>query len=125
MINAAASPAVRKRLARKEGVTRPHSLAEFFGMMTGRGIQVGQARVIFSAEDTVAWLIDAAADLGFVELDAAEVLTALAGAKAFQVVGKRVHDYLHSVAAIKAKADRVLTRDADFTQICSLPVERP
>ena len=126
LINAAASPAVRQRLAQKEGFTRTHALAEFFARMTKQGIVVNQNRIRFEPEDAVAWLKEASQELGFVELEAAEVIQALDRTKQLGVEGPRVYDYLHGKSAVKGQADKILTRDNDFKHLgLNLPCEKP
>ena len=51
--------------------------------------------------------------LKFVHLSENEILEALDKAQARGVRGGRVHDYMHALAADKAKADALLTADAN------------
>ena len=84
LINAAVSEAVMDRLDPGEHVSRLHTLAEFFSIMTSRGILI-QSR-----------------DPG--ALDKAEELS---------VQGGRIYDYWHALVARKAKADTLLTRNTE------------
>lgn len=63
----------------------------------------------------------------FIDLTAQEVLGALAQAQSHNVVGARVHDYLHAVAAQKAGVDEVLSRNQnDFSGLTGkIPVVWP
>lgn len=78
---------------------------------------------IDSACETVAQI---AADLEFVALDAPEILSALKQARKRGVRGGRVHDFLHTVAAEKCKAGRLLTLDRnDFHDLAdTLTIEQ-
>jgi hypothetical protein len=58
----------------------------------------------------------------YVELTAAEIVSAIKGAQAKNVQGGRVHDLLHAVAAEKAGADELWTTDQfDFTGLGKVP----
>jgi hypothetical protein len=116
MINAAVSDAVAQRLDADAHLARAHNLSEFFAIMTGRGVELRGlgARAVWSPKDASKWLRDFASKVTIVELTAGELLDGLdeAGAK---VLGARVYDYGHALAAVKAGADVVLTRNpADF-----------
>lgn len=84
--------------------------------MTGRGVfgtgADGKPVVVtFAANDAARWLEDFASKVSVVELDARETLDALAKAQSLGVQGARVYDYAHARAAMKSKADVVLTRN--------------
>lgn len=116
MINAAVSDSVAERLDADTHLARSHNLSEFFAIMTGRGVEIRGlgARAVWSPEDARKWLRDFVSKVTIVELSAGEWLDGLddAGAK---VLGARVYDYGHALAAIKAGADVVLTRNpSDF-----------
>jgi predicted nucleic acid-binding protein len=96
----------RQRLADGLSVTRTHALSEVFGTLTG-----GRLGVKFGANEAAEVMDELAADLEFVELTAKEILAALHDAEEKGVRGGRVHDYLHAVAAKKAKARLLLTSD--------------
>jgi predicted nucleic acid-binding protein len=102
---------LRQRLAVAQSVTRNHTLGEVFGTLTG-----GRLGVKFEAREAGEVMDELAADLEFVELTAREILAALHDAGGKGVRGGRVHDYLHAVAAKKARAGLLLTSDKfDFT----------
>ncbi len=111
LLEALGDDAVRRRLTATGGVTRTHALAEVFSTITGGGVGL---RV---TADVGAQLIQQLAEkLEFCDLTAPEILAALAHARAKGVRGGRVHDYLHAVAAKKAKAGLLLTSDKfDFS----------
>jgi predicted nucleic acid-binding protein len=119
LINAAINGSVLARLNAGEHTTRPHTLAEFCGILTGRGIRwerAGQAYELkLTGAQVAAWLQTNTVNFKFLDLPAAEVLAALAAAQKNNVAGPRVHDYLHAVAAQQAGATELLTRNAtDF-----------
>jgi len=124
-INALVSPKVSDRLNTGEHFARLHLFAEFFATMTGRGIPVKDsagnlARLVLTPSDAAQWLREFAAKVTFVELTAAETLDALDRAEQRSVQGGRVYDYGHSLAAEKADAEVLLTRNiADFKGLVS------
>ena len=116
MINAAVSDVVAERLDADTHLARTHNLSEFFAIMTGRGVEIrgSGARAVWSPKDARKWLRDFVSKVTMVELSAGEWLDGLeqAGPK---VVGAHVYDYRHALAAVKAGADVVLTRNrSDF-----------
>ncbi len=116
MINAAVSDAVAKRLDADTHVARAHNLSEFFAIMTGRGVEIRGlgARAVWSPKDASEWLREFASKATIVELTAGELLDGLDKASS-KVLGARVYDYGHVLAAVKAGADVVLTRNpSDF-----------
>lgn len=120
LINAAIGGTVLQRLTACEHITRTHTLAEFYGILTGRGIRWERDGQVYelklTGEQAAQWLKDNLTPFQFIDLTAQEVLSTLAGAQSDNVVGARVHDYLHAVAAQKAGADELLTRNQnDFS----------
>ena len=130
-INALVSPSVFNRLNKGEHVARVHLLSEFFSTMTGRGIEVkdqqGQpARFILTADDAAKWLRTFAAKVVFVDLTAEEMLESLDGASKKCVQGGQVYDFGHALAADKAQADELITRNAaDFSGLTKARLEWP
>ena len=111
LVEAVLDQKLRQRLAATQSITRAHALSEVFGTLTG-----GRLGVKFDAKEAAEVMDELAADLEFVELTAKEILMALHDAEGKGVRGGRVHDYLHAVAAKKAKAGVLLTSDKfDFT----------
>jgi predicted nucleic acid-binding protein len=106
LVLATADLRLRRRLHEDRGFTRSHALSEIFSALTGGNLAI---RVeADAAAQTVAAL---ARDLDFTDLEPQEVLTALKQARKRGVRGGRVHDYLHAVAAEKAKAQHLLVTD--------------
>ena len=115
-INAAVSLSVKARLNSDEHVARKHLLLEFFSTMTGRGIPGKDAagvavKVKLDPNDAAKWLRQFASKVTLIDVELNELLDALDEAQSRSVEGARVYDYAHAVAAIKAKADVVLTRN--------------
>jgi len=116
MINAAVSDTAAERFDADTHFARAHNLSEFFAIMTGRGVEIRGlgARAVWSPKDARKWLRDFVSKVMIVEVSAGELLDGLelSGSK---VVGARVYDYGHALAAVKAGADVVLTRNrSDF-----------
>lgn len=76
-----------QRLQQELGVTRTHSLAETFSVLTGNP----ESRL--NPSDTAKVIGNLAMSLTFVELSPAEVLLALKTARKHGVRGGRVHDF--------------------------------
>jgi hypothetical protein len=116
MINAPVSDAVAGRLDADTHMARAHNLAEFFAIMTGRGIDMQElgARVVWSPKDARKWLRNFVSKVVIVEVSVGEWLDGL-DAVGSNVQGARVYDYGHALAAVKAGADVVPTRNpSDF-----------
>ena len=88
--------------------------------MTGRGITGKDAngqplKIVFDANDAAEWLKEFSGKVTLVEIDCKESLDALAKAQSLNVQGAHVYDYAHALAAVKANANTVLTRNGkDF-----------
>jgi predicted nucleic acid-binding protein len=105
LIAALHNPRMRSRIRPGENGTRPHSVAEVFSTLT-KGVNFR-----YSPDDAAKMAEDLARDLDFVELSAADAISALRKAKSLGVRGARVHDLMHAEAALKYGADRLLTLD--------------
>jgi hypothetical protein len=118
VINALVSPPVYDRLKSGHHTARVHMIAEFFSIMTGRGIKAIDAisqhevQIIMSADDAVQWLNAFCAKIEWVDLEGSETIQALDSAQSLGIQGGRVYDYLHAEAAKKANAGKLLTRNA-------------
>lgn len=126
MINAAVSETVQARLDTGDHFSRVHAFSEFFAIMTGRGIDIGgDSRVVWSREDTIEWLRHFAARIRFEEFAVSEFLEGLRQNRGIQ--GAHVYDFGHALAAIRANADVVLTRNpADFVGLVgAAKIEHP
>jgi len=99
--------------------------------MTGRGIQYKDKQgnpivIVLDPNDTAKWLREFAARVTIIELDKSETLDALEKAQSRSVQGARVYDYAHALAADKAGADIVLTRNTThFEGLSRARVEWP
>ena len=127
VINALVSPEVYDRLKTGRQAARPHMLAEFFSIMTGRGIktidsQQQEIQTVMSADDAVKWLKEFSSRFKWVDLEGPETLQLLSRAQSLGVQGGRVYDYLHAEAAKKAGAEQLLTRNTKHFQDLTGPV---
>jgi len=118
VINAAVSEAVMDRLETGEHITRLHTLAEVFSIMTSRGVLIrdeagSPARFRFGPQECADWLRQFSDKVQFEELDKAELLAALNKAQELSVQGGRIYDYWHALVSKKAKADTLLTRNTE------------
>jgi len=89
----------------KDQWTRPHTLAEMYSTLTG-------SRLGFSYHpaDAAAIIREITASMNFVELSPGEIQAALdSDGQKRGVRGGNVHDFLHAVAARKAKVETLLT----------------
>jgi len=126
VLNAAVSTAVKGRLGTGAHYARLHTYVEAFHVMTGRGIPLSGGLLKWTADDCAAWLKEFAAKVDAVDLDKAELMAALEKAQSRNVSGGHVYDYLHALAADKANADELLTRNtSDFTGLTNAKVEWP
>jgi len=96
-INALISPNVWARLDSGEHFARLHLFSEFFATVTGRGIPAkdnagNPVRLVLTPQDASIWLKGFRAKVTLIELDDAEILSALARAHAHSVQGGRVYD---------------------------------
>lgn len=107
------------------GITRPHSLAEFYGRTTGKGF-LASGRIVKLAPELAARRVqDLKAQLRFVLLSEEETAQALIDAAKANIRGGRTHDFLHFAAAKKAGAEAIYTFNrADFG-FSTIPVEQP
>ena len=121
LIEALHAPRLRSRIRRGENGTRPHSLAEVFSTLT-KGVNFR-----YPPADAANMAADLAKDLDFIELSAADAVSALKKASSLGVRGARIHDLMHAEAAIKYGADELLTLDdAGFASLnLSLQVAAP
>lgn len=86
--------------------TRTHTLSEVFSAMTG-----GRLSQHFSIERAAGLVRELSARLTLIDIAPSQVLEALDKAKGLGVMGGRVHDYLHAVAAQLHGCNRLLTMD--------------
>lgn len=130
-LNALISPKVWARLDTGEHFARLHLFSEFFATVTGRGIpakdSVGETvRLVITPQDAAMWLKGFRAKVKLIELDDVEILQALARAHTHSAQGGRVYDYVHALAAEKAQADVLLTRNTqDFAGLTQAVLEWP
>jgi len=103
---------LRRRLVAEGGLTRTHTLTEIFSTLTGK------AHIRMDANAAAATVEALTGHLEFVDLTARGLLEGLKKAQALGVRGSRVHDYVHALAAKKARANLLLTLDRnDFESL--------
>jgi hypothetical protein len=110
--------------------TRLHTFSEVFHHLTGRGINIVKGGAISrfkpTQNDCAAFLRKWARNVRVIELDKEELLDALDKAQARSILGRGVFDYLHGLAADKAKANQLLTREAaDFAGLTNAAIVHP
>jgi hypothetical protein len=90
------------RLNSIKGITRPHSLAEFYARTTGKGFVAAGQTIRLKPGLAAARVKQLARQLNFIELDAAETAETLESAAQTGIAGGKTHDVLHIAAANKA-----------------------
>lgn len=112
------------------GVTRSHSLAEFYCVFTGPGIAVqrdGQTvKVSLSPRDTARLARKTFSRIKYHDLTAGTVADELEAAAEENVIGKNVHDWMHCAAAKAAGAETIVTLNArHFSAMTDLKLTEP
>ena len=119
VINAFMSDDVRERLDVGEHVTRLHTFGEFFAHITGRGIRfvdkaTGENVLMkLTPDECEDWLREFSKSLTFCELTPEDLMDGLSKAQSRSIQGAAIYDYWHALAAQKAEADILLTRNTD------------
>jgi hypothetical protein len=114
------------KFAEIKGVTRPHALAEFYTTTTGKGFRVDEKTVRLKPQHAADLVNLLAAQLSFVNLDAAETADAITQGAENNILGGRTHDLLHAVAAAKAGATEIWTCNvSDFAGLSRIPLNNP
>jgi hypothetical protein len=113
LVDALHDSRIESRMAEPDQWTRPHTLAEAFSTLTG-----GRLGFRYLPDDAAAMLQELAGGMNFVDLSAAETLSALEAAQQSGVRGGLVHDWLHACAAAKAGVSILLTDNGtDFSEL--------
>ena len=112
------------------GVTRPHSVAEFYGTVTGRGITVIKdgtpVRHALAPQDAVELISKVFAKVEFCDLTAEQMTEDLPEAVKANVQGPNIHDFMHAAAASRAGCQVIVTGNAkDFRQVTSIRLISP
>jgi predicted nucleic acid-binding protein len=114
--------ALERRLT-PEGVTRPHTVAEFYGVLTGRGIlrtKGGQQiRERLSPQDAVEAVGRVFAQVDFRELNSKETLAALPFAVEAEIQGGTIHDFMHAEAAALTNCRAIVTANVKDFRRCT------
>ena len=104
LVDALHDSRIEQKALESDQWTRPHTLAETFSILTG-----GRLGVRYVPDDAAELIREITAGFNFVELNAAEIQTALTAAQKRGVRGGHVHDWLHAVAAKKANVAELVT----------------
>ncbi len=105
-----------------EGITRAHSVAEFYCVLTGPGLLTvidGTAvKVPVSPADGRQAAVETFAKVKFHDIGGREALTALGVAVKAGLGGRLIHDWMHAEAAARAGCDAIVTLNArDFVRL--------
>ena len=110
LVDAIHDARIEKKAVERDQWTRLHTLSEVFSTLTG-----GRLGFQYLPDDAAELIREISAGFRFVDLEAAEIHSALAEAQKRGVRGGRVHDWLHAVAAKKAQvAELVTDNTSDF-----------
>jgi len=118
LVEATQNVRVRSVLRKHSGITRLHALSEVFSTLTG-----GRLGFRCLPDDAARIGRELAGDLKFVELNEREVLLALASARKHGVRGGQIHDYLHALAAQKARVVTIYTLNISFFTSLNLTLD--
>ena len=113
-----------------EGVTRAHSLAEFYCVMTGPGIAVQRegetVKLALSPKDAAAAARETFCKLTYCDIQPATALNELDSAAKKNVHGKNIHDWMHCAAADLSQSDKIVTLNfRHFQGMTELPLVSP
>ena len=113
-----------------EGITRSHTLAEFYSTLTGAGVMriAGgvEKKERFAPKIAAQAARTTFAKIQFKDLTHQEVSDALERAVAENFQGRNIHDWLHCAAAEKAKCAAIVTLNfSDFSAMTNLPLVNP
>ena len=113
-----------------KGVTRSHSLAEFYSTLTGPGLKsILNGRTVIATLPPVLAAQAAQktfAKMTFRDLTDKEAMEALASAAEANEFGRNIHDWMHCQAAELAECGKVATLNAkDFARMTSIKLIPP
>ena len=113
-----------------DGVTRPHSIAEFFSTLTRTGLTLLKGgvpiRAVISPKDAVAAIQRVFARVEFRELTGEATLASLPRAVKANVQGAHIHDWMHAEAAALAHCHLIVTSNArHFKDVTNLRLVSP
>ena len=116
----------------REGMTRPHSVAEWVSIQTGRGLvyQLPDGSLVkqnLSPTDAANEARRLFANFHFVSLSGDQTLAAAAApAKIPAVQGPVVHDFMHIAAAEQHRAESLVTLNVhEWSKMTKLRIEAP
>lgn len=105
-----------------EGITRAHSIAEFYCVLTGPGLATmvdgRTVKAPVPPKDAAAAIRETFAKMRYRDVKASEAIDALAGSVRANIQGRSIHDWMHCQAAELAKCDTLVTLNLkDFTRM--------
>ena len=112
-----------------EGVTRSHSLAEFYATLTS-GLTVNlqgiKTRVQISPVETAAGAVETFAAVTFRDLTPAQTLAETQAAAQANIQGANVHDWMHAAVTRREGCQRIVTtNEKHFKEVSRLPLVDP
>jgi predicted nucleic acid-binding protein len=112
------------------GLTRTHSLAEFYSTLTGAGLRtVHEGRTVtvkFAPHHAAEAARKVFAKLACRDLDREEAWNALDSAAAANEQGRAIYDWLHCQVAKRAKCEQIATLNtAHFARMTTQPLVTP
>ena len=104
------------------GITRSHSVAEFYSTLTGRGITVERAgrreQMVLAPKDAATAVKRTFANLDWFDLKPREVLEEIQEAVSVNVQGAKIHDWLHiGAAALSLATDLATLNEKHFREL--------
>lgn len=113
-----------------QGVTRTHSLFEFYCVLTGPGIVTmidgRQVKQTTPPKEAARAARETFARVRFFDLEFPQALDELERAAKKNVHGKNIHDWMHCAAAARAKCESIVTLNfSDFSRMTDLPLVNP
>ena len=112
-----------------EGITRSHSLAEFYATLT-RGLTITikgtKTRVHFSPTEAATGAAETFAAVTFRDLNGAQTLEETQAAAKANIQGANVHDWMHAAVARREGCKRIVTtNEKHFKEVSRLPLVDP
>jgi hypothetical protein len=114
-----------------QGVTRAHTVSEFFCVLSGPGLAVTESgktvKKALSPTGAAKATRETFSNLGFFDLTGLQTIDAVeASAKVRDIIGRNIHDWIHCKAAEQWGAESIATVNLkDFSRMTKLPLEMP
>ena len=114
-----------------QGITRSHTVSEFFCVLSGPGLAVIESgktvKKALSPVGAAKATRETFSGLDFFDLNGMQTIEAVGdSAKVRDIIGRNIHDWMHCKAAEQCGAERILTVNMkDFSRMTRLPLEAP